>query len=99
MINRALAQSICPGSQRFYLETRDAVLVWDGAISVYRQEVKRRENIFLGTMVTGAYCTFEVFYDPLGQVFTALNVGVPNSFCPDIAHHQDVVRKWGPHRA
>ena len=64
-----------------------------------RQEDKRRENIFLGTMVTGTYCTFEVFYEPLGQVFTALNLGVPNSFSPDIAHHQDVVRKWGPCRA
>lgn len=64
-----------------------------------RQEAKRRENIFLGTMVTCAYYAFEVFYDPLGQGFTALSLGVPNSFNPDIAHHQDAVRKWRPRRA
>lgn len=61
-----------------------------------RQEAKRRESIFLDTMVTWTYCTFEVSYDPLGEVFTALSLGVPNSFNPDITHPQDVVRRWRP---
>lgn len=64
-----------------------------------RQEARRRESILLGTMVTWTYCTFEVFYDPLGQVFTALSLGVPSSFNPDIVHQQDVVRKWRPRKA